>query len=357
MPLIASGSDLSSSQISEQQISQSSNKRKSTPSNSTPRKRAATSSQPPGSRTHNSISGRALPFTFTKTYEPKKPPKRQRRSKKEIHSDVANEFNKKFTTGNLIIDLGASQMKNKIDSMLRTFANELVIYKGTGNGDIPDGLTLDEEMVSRCHYFFVLYEAGPHTNVDVIVRNNESCASSSTKSRSSAITVQHDDDQTQGWTDDGSSSDDEPDHNNSASVQSVAATVATPTNLNQQTPPAKPSKQKRSTQPVLEAAIEGESRLLDMEERRQRILKGELELKKSQLELEEKMLEIEEKKRRLHGDVTPTINAGVVFQIDCRSSSSSSGVRSKSFSPTRITTHSRNSSSSGTRKESRSSAQ
>ncbi|KAF9419370.1 hypothetical protein BGZ76_004251 [Entomortierella beljakovae] len=73
---------------------------------------------------------------------------------------------------------------------------------------------------------------------------------------SSANTVQHDDDQAQGWANDDSSSSDEPDHNDSASILSAATTIAMPTNLNQQTPPAKSSKQKGSAQPDIEAAIE-----------------------------------------------------------------------------------------------------
>ncbi|KAF9421796.1 hypothetical protein BGZ76_003932 [Entomortierella beljakovae] len=339
------------------------------------KRQAASTSNP---RSH-SASSRAHPFKFTKPHEAfiaeqitfpgrweiltgQKSKELQHRSKRDVHIEVTTEFNKNFTTSEQVMDLSETQIRNKIDSILRIYSNELIFFKSPASRDLPeDGSTLEELMLSKCHYFYILYQASFPNDKNAAAK--KSYASSSTGPSSTA--VQQDMPRVQNRT----GGERNPSHVISFTRRPTTTAVsAINSNLNQQIQPEGSSKHTGATQINLEATLELvgqhleammeianknyeinserhqweiESRNLEIEERRQRIekghldieekqqrlLKGEVDLKRSRLELEERMIEVEERKRKLNSNaiVTPNSGPSAIYNFDCRT---------KSLSPT-----------------------
>ncbi|KAG0349198.1 hypothetical protein BGZ54_004420, partial [Gamsiella multidivaricata] len=97
--------------------------------------------------------------------------RKHKRSKKDVYADITEKFSNRFTTQDCTVTLGENQMKNKVDNMYRIFKNELKRYDTTGNGNTPNGPTLNEETIGRCHYFFTLLNAGKPTTGNIKPRH------------------------------------------------------------------------------------------------------------------------------------------------------------------------------------------
>ncbi|KAF9897815.1 hypothetical protein BX616_004936 [Lobosporangium transversale] len=302
------------------------------------RKRPSSSSlQSSELKTQQGMSGRAPSFSFKKEHEtciarqmalPENWPiltargkaRKDRRSKRDVFADIARELNKKFTTEESKLKIGESQVKNKVEAMYRIFCKECTFYNSTGNGDKPGGLTLDEQMNYRCHYFFILFEAGSISDDgEIVVHDNESFVPPMMRQASAKVDVQNnvedvewsdtegstnedndgynDDDGNNGGDDDVGSSD----HGRRAT--SVASTVASIKSTkstkksNQETlsaPPKTKGPQQNDITQVVDFMREAENKKMEIENKKMEIENKKMEVERIRIKMEE-----EREKRRL----------------------------------------------------------
>ncbi|KAF9112907.1 hypothetical protein BGX27_002614 [Mortierella sp. AM989] len=350
------------------QHSQTNSKRKSTHVSSASHKRPSSSSlQSSDSMTQQGTSGRAAPFSYSRVHElyiaeqmalPENWPvlsargkmKKNRRSKRDVYVDIALEFNKKFTAGERAVEIDENQLKNKVENMYRTFYSCLVFYKKTD--ELDGSPSLYDLVLTKCHYFFILYEVGAQTDEDIVIRDNESYCSSLTRQASTKVVVQHDIENPD-WSDTGNSSNDGDDGNGDVDDGSsdygrrilsdtMSVTSTNPAKKSKQQIPSAQSKKKGQPQPDIELVVEFlreveegkqeiERRRLVMEEERHALYRKERELKlrNRELEIQEREIKVALERKKLQESLKNDKAKGssnryrVSFYNNSRSNSSS----------------------------------
>jgi hypothetical protein len=76
------------------------------------------------------------------------------RTKTVVRGEIAEKVNAKFSTYEDPINLDASHIKNKIDTMKKAWKKANNARKSTGNGDLPF-LSLRDKM-KMCHFYYIL---------------------------------------------------------------------------------------------------------------------------------------------------------------------------------------------------------
>lgn len=219
-------------------------------------------------------------------------------TKRDVHLEIVHDFNKKFST-----EVGENQIKNKIDTIYRTFINEQIFYLSTGNGDSFGTPELDNIMLDRCHFFFILYEVGNQTEDSITVRNGQSYQSSSTRrANADAVTSQTSTDDSDLESDTSSSEDDsgEEEEQGESSKQKRRSTSASTSTL-KKSRQRQPSKGEGSVHPDMRALMKYVRQVTKREVRKVLIedWKVELEKEKHLHYTKERSIELREREMRL----------------------------------------------------------